>query len=249
MLSCVIFVLFTNNKIVNPTNKMMTIYGAKNVVIVTCNEKITISEIEEMRIPVNVIQSFQSTKKSIQLNKKVKCKVCGKLFENMVYLKKHINLSDHHYDKNVPEQQVKPRVQPTRRKEAQQIYLSATTKNKVNIASPVESASRSRSMSRTRSSSIEECDETSIVVGKRHKVRLDNLGRSITEDDVRLLCEEYGSGPKIIRIRLVTGYETSKAFIIVENQKVADDLIVGLDGRELDGRRLIVQHATKPKKL
>lgn len=74
-----------------------------------------------------------------------------------------------------------------------------------------------------------------------------NLSYSITEDQLTRTFEEYGT---VKSVRLVTDRETGRArgfgFVEMDDQSSGMNAIDGLNNKEVDGRRLVVNEA-KPK--
>lgn len=79
------------------------------------------------------------------------------------------------------------------------------------------------------------------------KLYLGNLSWSLTEDDVRELCEPFG---EIVSVKLITEPQTnrSKGFAFVEfaDETVAAAAMEELNEKEVDGRNLFVKVA-RPK--
>lgn len=74
-----------------------------------------------------------------------------------------------------------------------------------------------------------------------------NLSYNLSEDQLTRTFEEYGA---VRSVRLVTDRETGRArgfgFVEMGDQKAGLKAIDGLNDKELDGRRLVVNEA-KPK--
>ena len=74
-----------------------------------------------------------------------------------------------------------------------------------------------------------------------------NLSYSLTEDQLTRTFEEYGT---VKSVRLVTDRETGRArgfgFVEMGDQSAGMNAIDGLNDKEIDGRRLVVNEA-KPK--
>ncbi len=74
-----------------------------------------------------------------------------------------------------------------------------------------------------------------------------NLSYNISEDHLTRTFEEYGT---VKSVRLVTDRETGRArgfgFVEMNDQKSGLSAIDGLNDKEVDGRRLVVNEA-KPK--
>jgi RNA recognition motif-containing protein len=80
------------------------------------------------------------------------------------------------------------------------------------------------------------------------KIYVGNLPYSVTEETLRTLFEPYG---EIVSCKNITDYDTgrSKGFAFVEmaTKEEASAAIEGLDGTELEGRTLRVNHAQDKK--
>ena len=79
------------------------------------------------------------------------------------------------------------------------------------------------------------------------KIYVGNLEYSVTDDDLRVLCNEKGLAPKDVSVIMdrFTGRSKGFGFIQFETAEQTDKAIENLDGYELKGRALRVSRAQK----
>ena len=80
-----------------------------------------------------------------------------------------------------------------------------------------------------------------------NKLFVGNLPFALSEDDLQSLFAQYG---RVVSVKIPTDRETGRkrgfAFVEMENQQAADDAILALNNRDLEGRTIAVAVA-KPK--
>jgi RNA recognition motif-containing protein len=77
------------------------------------------------------------------------------------------------------------------------------------------------------------------------KLHVSNLHFSVSEKDLRVLFEPYGTVLKAyVNSHLKTGAATATAFIEMSSHEQGDAALAGMDGRMHDGRPLRVEEAS-----